>query len=200
MASIDPGTLREWLDLDVEGELPDRERALLERELAADRELARERRELRSLHALLRDSAVPVRPGFELQVMKALPPAGWEARHPKSWWLAVSLLLLLGGGAAVLVGAGSARLAPESPFLGAVLAVADLFRAAALAGAGMLAASWKGVGLALGAALGGSTLGLLAFSALVLGLNVLLFRQIRRTRRKLAAAAAPGERPSTPLR
>lgn len=200
MASIDPGTLREWLDLDVEGELPERERALLERELAADRDLARERSELANLHSLLRESAIPVRPGFQVQVLKSLPAAGWEAQHPRSWWLAVALLLILGGGAAMLVGAGSARLAPESPFLGAVLAVAELFRAAALAGAGMLAASWKGVGLALSASLGGSILGIAAFSALVIGLNVFLFREIRRSRRKLAAQAAPGQRPPSLLR
>ena len=194
MASIDPGTLREWLDLEVEGELSERERGLLERELAADRDLARERQDLARLHSLLADSDVPVRPGFAREVMKSLPAAGWEARHPRNWWVAVALLVILGGGAAMLVGAGSARLAPESPFLGAVLAVADLFRAAALAGAGMLAASWKGVGLVLGASLGGSILALLAVSGVVIGLNVFLFREIARARRRLAREAV-GQRP-----
>lgn len=190
MRTMDQGTLKEWLDLDLEGQLSERERRELGKELEGSAELRRERQELVALGGLLAESRVEVRRGFAQQVVKSLPPAGWEARSPKGWKLVASLLLLLGGASAAMVGTGSARLAPESAFLGAVAAVADLFKAAALAGAGMLQASWRGLGLAMGEMVRGSWLGWVAFALVVVGLNALLYLQLRSNRRALATTSS----------
>ncbi len=196
--SLSPEIVHEWLDQELEGELPGPQRAELAKALAADPALEREHRELAALTRLLAAGRVRVRHGFAQQVVKALPAAGWEARHPRSWRLAVALLLLLGGASAALVGAGSARLAPATPFLGAVAAVGDLFRTAALAGAGMLAASWKGVGLAMQELTRGSWLTLGALGLVVVSLNVLLFLQVRSSRRQAATSVAGADRDEAP--
>lgn len=191
MSSLDRATLREWLSLELDDALDSDQRRQLHRHLESDPELRRERASLARLDVLLTASRAPVRAGFAHQVVSSLPVAGWEARHPRSWRLAVALLLLLGGGAAALVGVGSARLMPGSPFLGAVGAVMDLFTAAALTGAGLLAASWKGLGLALGQLAAGSTASLVAFAVLVVCLN-LLFVMLLRGKARAAVAATRG--------
>lgn len=198
MSGNDPDTVHQWLDQELEGELAEPERAALAQALAADPTLERERRDLAALNRLLARSHVPVRHGFAQQVVKSLPAAGWEARHPKSWRLAVALLLLLGGASAALVGAGSARFAPASSFLGAVGAVGDLFKTTALAGASMLAASWKGMGLAMQELTSGSWLSIAALGLLVVACNVCLFLQVRSSRRQaavLVASSNPDEGP-----
>lgn len=196
--SYDPNMLHELLDQEAEGELSSTQRAELAQALAAEPALERERRELAALNRLLASGRVPVRHGFAQQVVKALPAAGWEARHPRSWRLAVALLLVLGAASAALVGAGSARFAPTSPFLGAVAAVGDLFSTAALAGAGLLAASWKGIGLAMRELASGSWVSAVVLGLLVVSLNVLLFLQLRSSRRQAAAAVAATDRDDLP--
>lgn len=188
-------TAREWLNLELDGRLSPDLLARLETALAVEPHLVRERTELARLDRLLAASRVPVDSQLRRRVMADLPAAGWEARSSKSWRAAVALLLLLGGAAAALVGMGSARLVPASPFLGAVSAVADLFTAAALTGAGLLAASWKGLGLALGELAGGSVTGIAALAVLVLCLNLLFFSLLRGATR---AAVAPAERRDGP--
>lgn len=186
---MDRETAREWINLELDGQLPPAEGSRLHESLAADPGLAREREELLRLDQLLAESCVAVDARFKAQVMGSLPAAGWEARHPRSWRFAVALLLLLGALAAALVGMGSARLVPQSPFLGALGAVTDLFVAATLAGAGMLAASWKGLGLALGALAGESVASIAVLGVLVLSLNLLFFSLLRSTTRTAAASA-----------
>ena len=73
--------------------------------------------------------------------------------------------------------------------------MAELFGSAALAGAGLLAASWSGVGLALGEILSRSTMGLVAFGVFVLGIDCLFLRYLWRLSRR--EALVPG-RPSHP--
>jgi hypothetical protein len=189
MQHPDPATAREWLSAALDGELGHSELAALAASIAHDPELAREQRDLRSLANLLAGSRFPVAPGFHRQVTSRLPAAGWEARHPRSWRFALALLLFLGGASAALLGTGSARLAPASPLLAALGAVADLFSTAALTGAGMLAASWKGLGLALSELLAGSALGVGALGVLVLSLNGLFFVLWRGTVRAVAIGA-----------
>lgn len=186
-------TAREWINLELDGQLPPSESSRLQEDLAADPGLAREREELLRLDQLLVASRVAVDARFKAQVMGSLPAAGWEARHPRSWRFALALLLLMGAGAAALVGMGSARLVPQSPFLGAVGAVTDLFVAATLAGAGMLAASWKGLGLALGALAGESVTGIVVLGVLVLSLN-LLFISLLRSATRAATVTSDGRR------
>lgn len=186
----DPETLRQWLYLGSE-DLGPTERAELESALAADPELAREAAELERLDRMIQVECLPVRNGFRQTVMSQLPAAGWEAHHPRSWRLAIGLFLGLAGAAAALFGMGSAHLGAGGAFVGALTAVADLFRSAVLAGAGLLAASWKGLGLTLGEATQGSKLTIAALGLLTLCLNVLFF-MLRRSTKRSVPAVGPG--------
>ena len=188
----DHDTFREWLNLDVDGMLEREERARLEEHLAGCEECRREREELIAFEKLLERSALPVRSGFADSVMSALPPAGWEARSPRTWRfpLAVAAMLMLVAG---LMMAGSTSASAPSG-LAALDAVGGMLRAASLAGAGLLGASWKGIGLIVEDVLS-SPVSLGAFGFLVLCLNLLLVSLVRRRRPSVAPeAAARGRR------
>ena len=124
--------------------------------------------------------------------MAALPPAGWEARSPRTWRfpLAVAAMLMLVAG---LMMAGSTSASAPSG-LAALDAVGGMLRAASLAGAGLLGASWKGIGLIVEDVIS-SPVSLGAFGFLVLCLNLLLVSLLRRRRPSVAPeAAARGRR------
>jgi len=183
----DHSTYREWLNLDADGLLMGEERTLLNEHLASCAECRHEREELAALEGLLRSSALVVRPDFKETVMASLQPAGWEARSPRTWRFPAAVFVLLGGLAALLV-AGSGT---EPAGVSALLAVGSMFEAALLAGAGLLAASWKGIGMVLDKVIS-SPVSLGAFGFLVLCLNLLLISMIRR--RRPAGAEAHGKR------
>jgi hypothetical protein len=68
--------------------------------------------------------------------------------------------------------------------------VAEFAAAAALSGAGLLAASWRGVGMAVAAAL--DLPATVVFGVGVIAVNALLFALLRRSRgRRRAAVRAP---------
>jgi anti-sigma factor RsiW len=187
MSRPDHSTYREWLNLDADGGLDSGDRALLDEHLASCAECRREREEILALDGLLRSSALPVRPDFRASVMSALPTVGWEARSPRAWRFTAAVIVLLGGFAAALLIAGSA---PSTSGFGALAAVGGMLQASILAGAGLLGASWKGLGLVLDHVIS-SPASLGAFGLLVLCLNLLLISLIRRRR---PAAAALSER------
>lgn len=189
MKHRDHNTFRELLYLEADGELTTAERAALHRHLPGCGECRRARVELERLHLVMGDSRVPVRPSFREEVLAALPPAGWEAAHPRYWVASLVLMVAIGATAAGLLssagGAGSSL-----PMAGALGAVVDLLRSALLAGAGLLTASWKGLGMAVDKALEGSILNRVAFGAVILGVNILFFRFLRRSGRPVGAEAA----------
>lgn len=178
----DHTTYREWLNLDVDGMLPDEEQPHLEEHLAACPECRRERDEILALDGLLRASSLAVRPDFRESVMASLPAAGWEGRAPRAWGFPAAMFVLLGGIAAAFFATGPS----SSSSLGALSAVAGMFEAAILAGAGLLAATWKGWGMIFDEVLS-SPASLGAFGVFVLCLNLLLVSLIRRK----GPAAAP---------
>lgn len=188
----DHSTYQEWLNLDADGLLAGEERTLLNDHLASCAECRREREELAALEGLLRSSAVAVRTDFKETVMASLQPAGWEARSPRTWRFPAAVFVLLGGLAAALMVAGSAA---EPSGVSALLAVGSMFQAALLAGAGLLAASWKGVGLLFEEVIS-SPASLGAFGFLVLCLNLLLISLIRR-RRPAAVTPPRGKDPES---
>jgi anti-sigma factor RsiW len=188
MSRPDHSTYREWLNLDADGSLGGGERALLDEHLAACADCRRERQEIESLDGLLHRAALPVRSDFQATVMSALPTAGWEARSPRAWRFTAAVILLLGGFAAALLIAGSA---PATSGFGALAAVAGMLQASAVAGAGLLGASWTGIGLVLDKMLA-SPLSLGAFGFLVLCLNLFLVSLIRRKRPAAALARRSG--------
>jgi hypothetical protein len=139
------------------------------------------------LDTLLRRESLEVRPDFRRAVLAALPVAPWEGRQAHTqrfpWAFPAAACLLLGllatafyGMSAAVSGAGRAASA-----LGAMGALAGLLKASALAGAGLLGASWKGLGMVLQELIAAPlTLG--AFAVLVFCLNVLLVSLVRRRR------------------
>ena len=176
----------EWLEMELDGELPAREAALLTQHLESCPDCARERSALARVATALEEGRIPVRPDFKSAVMAALPAAGWEARHPRTWRFPLAACFLLatfGGAAAVLSSAGLGR---GSSMIGAFFAIGGLLQAGALAGAGLLAATWKGFGLAIGE-IASSPLRLGLFAFAVLALDLLLIALVRRRR----AAASP---------
>ena len=187
----------EWLSHELDGALDARERGQLEASLASDAKLRQERLEWKRLDSLLASSQLPVEADFRRRVMASLPAAGWESRHPRSWRWAVAILLLLGGSSAALVGAGSARAAGGGAMFGAARSVLDLFVSSALAGAGLLAASWKGIGVAMGDlfAKPASFIGLALFVVLLNLLFLSLLRGGRRTAQPAHGAAGGSGQP-----
>ena len=158
----------------------------LELDLGALSELpATERAALARVGGLLAESRIAVRPDFRTAVMAALPTAGWESRHPRTWSFPLAACFLLATFAASAVvfflgGAGSvAEAGAGSSLLGAAVAIGNLLQAAVLAGAGLLTATWKGFGLAIGETLS-SPLRMILFGAVVVGLNLLLISLVRR--------------------
>lgn len=184
MSRPDHSTYREWLNLDADGGLDSGDRALLDEHLASCADCRREREEILALDGLLRGSALPVRPDFRVSVMSALPTVGWQARSPRAWRFTAAVIVLLGGFAAALLIAGSA---PAASGFGALAAVGGMLQASILAGAGLLGASWKGLGLVVDHVVS-SPASLGVFGFLVLCLNLLLISLIRR--RRPAAEAA----------
>jgi predicted anti-sigma-YlaC factor YlaD len=185
------GVFEEWLELELDGSLAPEQEARLAAHAADCARCRAARRSHAQLAALLAAARVEVEPGFRERVLQALPAAGWEARHPRTWRLPLTAFVVLGGLAAALLGVSSAHVEPGGSVLGAVLALGGLARAAVLAGAGLLGASWKGIGLAVRELLD-SPANLGALGLLVLCLDLLLVSLLRRRRpaRDIAARAA----------
>jgi anti-sigma factor RsiW len=189
MKRLDHDTYREWLHLECDGELPAADRSHLRQHLDSCADCRAESQELVALDKLLTESRIPIHRRFHDDVMSALPNAGWESSHPRSWVAALIVAALLGITGAALLGTSAARLEPAAPFVAAIVAVVDLFQSTALAGAGLLTASWKGLGLAFQELLAGSVWNLLAVGLLVFGLDFLLIRLLLRRNRPTEAAS-----------
>lgn len=147
------------------------------------------------LESLLSEARIEPDPDLSRRVLQSLPATAWEMRRPGSWKLAAAVFFGLFGGAYVL-SLRSESLGEALPLLGTLAAMAELFRSAALAGAGLLAASWSGVGLALGEILSRSVLGYAAFGVFVLGIDCLLVRYLWRLSRVEEQAAGRGSNSS----
>lgn len=190
----DHSTYREWLNLEVDGLLADTERARFEEHLASCADCRQEREELLALGALLERSSLPVRQDFKASVLDSLPAAGWEGRAPRTWQMPAAVFVLLGGLAAALMTTGPST-AGGSAGASALVAIAEMLRAAVLAGAGLLNASWKGTGLVVQELIS-SPVSLGVFGFLVLCLNLLVLSLARRRRPVEAPAshlAGPGK-------
>ncbi len=176
----DSATWRRWVDLDLEGELPEEERARLAEITETDRGVLAERRALESLHRIIDEDRVTVQPGFAARVMAALPHAWWEKQRSSAglpvWALPLAMMLVLALGSALLLGGAE----ETSRFAGIGLAVVDFMQVTFLAGAGMLFATWRGVGLGLEQLIADSGMNLLAMIAGVVFLNLLFLSLLRR--------------------
>jgi hypothetical protein len=131
-----------------------------------------------ALDRLIAEIRVEVAPGFSRQVMSRLPEAVAHRQRSarREWAIAGALAAVLVAVAAVLVAGGGAA----EP--GVAVSVLDLVVATLAAGAGFLAASWRGLGQAVGAALDGSVTALVALGLAALAANGLLVLLLRRRR------------------
>ena len=191
MNSDNHNTYLEWLYLESDDQLTPGERGRLREHLNSCGSCETEQQNLAAMNRLISASSVPVRQGFRAAVMTALQPAGWEAKSPRTWVAAVIMLFLLMSGAAILTGWGSMDDAPAfGPLAAAAVAVFELFRSSALAGAGLLSASWRGIGLAFSTLLAGSRWTAASFIVLVVGVDLLLLKLLLRPKKHRDSVAA----------
>lgn len=178
-------TYRQWLDLEVEGELPEDLSGRLAEHLAACRDCRADRRRLVALRDALGAARIPVRDAFHGRVMASLPAPAWRplraADGRPAWRPAAALLLVLAALSALLFATAGSDLA-AAPLAGATAALVELVGAAMVTGAGLLAASWSGVGMVVGEMFSSSPLTLAAVAALLLFLSLLLAGLLRRPR------------------
>jgi anti-sigma factor RsiW len=187
MESRDHTTFSEWLSQEADGSLAPAEAAELATHLEHCAECQQERAQFAALERLFADTHVTVRRDFGARVMASLPPAGWESRHARGWAIPALLVAALGVLASFLLGHGPVGASS------AAVAVAEMLGAALTAGAGLLHASWKGIGMVVQQGLN-SWLNLTVFGILVLSLNFLLVSLVRRRSASTATVAARGNR------
>lgn len=173
---VDPERLDLWLD----GQLSEADRALVASHVAACAACRAESERLRETHHLLADERIEVRPGFAEAVMDALPSAAWEARGARAWAWPAAALAAFGLAAAALLGRSAAPLAGEASFAAAVAAIGELLVAAAFAGSGLLAASWRGVGWVAADLVAAEPATLVVAALAVAAANLYLYRLLRR--------------------
>ena len=132
-----------------------------------------------ALDRLLAEIRVPVDPAFSRQVMSRLPDADWRptaigcaasGRSPRRWSPCSPPSPPCSSAAAMARGAGVGT------------SIVDLVVTTVAAGAGFLAASWRGLGTMVDAALDGSVTALLALGLAALAANGLLLLLLRRRR------------------
>ena len=186
--------LRQLVDLESDGTLDSTKMASLEPELESSSDLRQELQQLTRLNELLRGSRATVRDGFSTQVMAALPSnPSWANAQPLGWvrWrVPLVAMFLMAVAAATLLSLDPAGLNAAASAGGLMAAIGGLISSTLIAGAGLIGASWRGVGLALGEAL--TLPEQLVFGFGIVCLNVVLFRMVRSGRR-VAATERSGD-------
>lgn len=179
----------QWLDLDADGELSAEERSRLDAAMAEDPARESDRVAFRKLHELLAPGctaapSIEPSPDFVARVMDNLPRADWEAHQEESslaaWQMPIAAMLLFAVGAAFLLSG------VDSAILGTGAAIADFLATTALAGAGLLEASWRGMGWGLQQMFADSPATVAAFAGVVLGVDALFVSMLLRRRRQAA--------------
>jgi anti-sigma factor RsiW len=189
MTTANHETVQEWLQLQLDGELPTLYRHQLATHLEDCAACRRQAERLETLERTLADTRVPVVEGFEQRVMDGLPGAAWETRRPQAWIAAMATLALLLGGAVSLV-----AISGISRDLGLLGTFASMLERTVLAGTGLLTASWRGLGLALADLWSTSPLSGIVLGLLVVALNLVLWRGVRGRTKRGAAARTPSNR------
>lgn len=166
------------LQRELDGDLTTDEASRLAGRLEESPEWRAERRRFRQLADALAADRIQLPPGFHREVMSALPAAPpWAQRAKRAWAFPAAAAIVLGTAALLLLLVGGGG---SDPAGGLVTALGDFLLTTTLAGAGMLAASWKGLGMALGELLDGP--GWLLFGLGVLALDLLCIQMLRRRR------------------
>lgn len=194
-----PMLVMQWLDQEADGELTAVERGRLDRALADDTSLESDRVAMGRLHQLLTSPeaapSIEVSPDFVACVMARLPEAPWQERLAAqqatdesnqgigAWQLPLAAMLAFATLAAFLLSG------IDSAILGTGGAVLDFLATTALAGAGLLEASWRGVGWGLQDVFTESPATVAAMAGLVLGLDILFLSMLLRRKSQPATEA-----------
>lgn len=192
----DHDTLREWLDLEVDGALEEDQAEILRDHLSACAACQAENRDLAGLVGLLASSRVDVRAGFREDVMRGLPAPAWLPAAGRAYGLVAALFGALVVTAAVLANLAQTGGASPGPLGGILLALAGLAQSSVLATAGLLGASWQGVGMALSELWSNSPIEAVMLGVGIVLLDIVFLRLLTRTRRSLGAAPASRSRRS----
>lgn len=177
----------ELAHLQLDGELSSGDARALAGHLAGCKECQSVQVDMASLSAVLDEIRVEPHPDFSRRVLENLPSAAWEMRRPAAWRVAaIAFVGLLAAAWATTL--GSEPLGEAVPWIGPLVSIAELIRSSALAGAGLLTASWSGVALAVGQVLSRSTPGMVAFGVFVLGIDCLFLRYLWRLSRRRVGA------------
>jgi hypothetical protein len=179
-SNLDHRVFQEWLDRALDDGLTPGEQSSLRGHLATCADCRAERDKLIRLRELIEQERIPVRGGFSRKVLDALPAAGWESRKPRAWRLPAAVLAALVAATAGLVATSAPLAGADTALPRALWMIVELWVAGTVAGAGLLGASWRGMGLVVQSLLAGSVPAMLFFAAAVLGLYLLLFRLLRR--------------------
>lgn len=189
------------LDLEAEGELSPAESRRLADHLEGCADCRAARRRAVALGELLDGAKVPVAEGFSARVMAALPEPAWRTseqrarsaapRRALAWAVVLFAVLALVSTLLLTAALGGASGLPGG---GLLAAVGRMAVAAVVTGAGLLGASWTGVGLAVGELFASAPGTLVAFALLLLFLSGLLFVLLRRPRGSAAAARHRSDR------
>jgi len=175
----------ELLDREVEDELDAGERSQLAEHLAGCAGCRGERQRLQRLHSALGEARIPLREGFRARVMEALPAAPWErpavAAPRRAMAVAVALLAAFAVASAVLLATASGA-AAGAPGMGVLAAIGKMATAALVTGAGLLGASWSGIGMAVGELFASAPAVLVGFVVLLVLMSLLLASLLRRPR------------------
>jgi anti-sigma factor RsiW len=181
MTSEDHNTYLEWLYLESDDQLTPGQQGRLREHLESCGSCREEQLSIAAMNRLIGQATMPVRADFRAGVMGAIQPAGWDSKSPRTWVAAAILLALLMSGATLLTGLNATGNTPAfGPLAAASAAVVDLFKTSALAGAGLLSASWRGLGLAFSTLLSGSRWTAVSFIIFVVGIDLLLLRLLLR--------------------
>lgn len=182
---------QQWLDALADGSLSEAmtedERLHFAAEVGNDPRLEADRQGWDALHRILREDRIAVREGFAEKVLAALPEPAWQPSSTRFYPGLVAALLICTIGATYLL-AGLA----DQPLAGTGLALADFLQTTLLAGSGLLAATWVGLGFGLEKVFATSGASLAAFAILVTCLN-LLFVSLLRRRAPVAGSARSGQ-------
>ncbi|HMB51940.1 MAG TPA: zf-HC2 domain-containing protein [Thermoanaerobaculia bacterium] len=177
----------EALDLALDGALPAAEARQLEAHLTGCDGCREERQRLLSLREALGEAKIAVREGFQNEVMAALPAAGWQTATaaqitttapPRRAYVRAAVLLVALGGASTLFFTLSGG--DGGPLGGSLAALVSSLGAALVAGAGLLGASWSGLGMAIGEMFSESPLTAVGLGVLLVCLSGLLVSMLRR--------------------
>lgn len=195
MERQDHERMLQWLDEALDGELDASRSEVVTAHLAECGDCREARETSLRLRGWLDEDKVEVTPGFAARVTAALPVESWEIRPARSLRWAVGLLLLLASSSLLLLSAAGATEAAPFALLGSI---ADLMATSALAGAGLLGATWRGVGLVLNELLTHSPVTLAAFALALVAVHGLLWRMLRPRRRAHAHPSAASSKQAPP--